>query len=283
MAPFKSIFQPSAAAPKSLVFQQSAGVYLRDQFPLSTWLLLGASLQALISILLPKTAIYLSTCLFAILAYYLANTMLQVYGVIPNPEMARVIPGKASVQLPDLHGNMPSTEPTKESVVVMFLSSKSNHPLRMLAPGFKEVGDYFQDMMQSLDNPEGREKYGFLGMSSYLGSQSASSNELLSISYWRNIEGIHAFAESPVHRVAWDYWNQTVKKHPYLLISHEIYRAEGTQHENIYINAPPTLIGGTAFPVKTKQEQEWLNPLVEANKGVLATSNGRLGRRPAHK
>jgi heme-degrading monooxygenase HmoA len=113
----------------------------------------------------------------------------------------------------------------------------------MLAPGFKEVGAYFNDMRNSLDNPEGREKYGFLGMSAYIGSQNAASNEILSISYWRNIQGVHDYAESPVHRAGWDWWNRTVKEHPHLLISHEIYRAEAGQHENVYVNAPPTLIG----------------------------------------
>jgi heme A synthase len=99
---------------------------LRDQFPLSTWLLIGASLQALFFILLPQTAIYISACLFATLAYYFANTMLQVYGVIPNPEMERVIPGKVTAQVPDMNGNMPSSGTSKEGIVVMFLGVKSH-------------------------------------------------------------------------------------------------------------------------------------------------------------
>lgn len=113
----------------------------------------------------------------------------------------------------------------------------------MLAPGFKEVGTFFTDMHNSLDTPEGREEFGFLGMSTYMGNSCASSNELMTISHWRNIEGVHAFAESRVHRVAWDWWNRTVKEHPHLSISHEIYRAEPGSHENVYINARPTLIG----------------------------------------
>jgi heme-degrading monooxygenase HmoA len=174
----------------------------------------------------------------------------------------------------------------------------------MLAPGFKDTSDHFMAMLKSLDNPEGREKYGFLGISSYMGAQGQTSNEVMTVSYWRNTEGVHAFAESPVHREGWDWWNRTVKQHPHMVIFHEIYKAERKAYENIYVNSQPTLIGmslflslfgcgpllmervigGTSFPVKSdeKEEQQWVNPLVEANRGVLATSNGRLGLRGSH-
>lgn len=176
----------------------------------------------------------------------------------------------------------------------------------MLAPGFKDTADHFTAMMKSLDNPEGREQYGFLGISSYLGSHGQTSNEIMTVSYWRNTEGLHAFAESPVHREGWDWWNRTIKQHPHLVIFHEIYKADRKNHENIYVNAQPILIGrslpllesarivvhlltereigGTSFPVKSeeKAEQEWVNPLLEANRGVLATSKGRLGLRGSH-
>lgn len=67
----------------------------------------------------------MSGVLFAILAFKFGTALLQVYGVIPNPEMARVVPGKVSAQLPDANGNIPDV-PSKESVVVMFLGFKSN-------------------------------------------------------------------------------------------------------------------------------------------------------------
>jgi heme-degrading monooxygenase HmoA len=154
----------------------------------------------------------------------------------------------------------------------------------MLAPGFKDTSDHFMAMLKSLDNPKGREEYGFLGISSYLGSQGETSNEVMTISYWRNTEGLHAFAESPVHREGWDWWNRTVKQHPHMVIFHEIYKAERKNHENIYFNSQPILIGGTSFQVKSdeKEEQHWVNPLVDANRGVLATSKGRLGLRGSH-
>lgn len=118
----------------------------------------------------------------------------------------------------------------------------------MLAPGFTDTSDHFTAMIKALDNPEGREQYGFLGISSYLGSQHGTSNEVVTISYWRNAEGLHAFAESAVHRKAWDWWNKTVKQHPHLVIFHEIYKAERNSHENIYVNSEPVLIGMSFSP-----------------------------------
>lgn len=40
--------------------------------------------------------------------------------------------------------------------------------------------------------------------------------------------------------------------------------------------------GGTAVPVKAKDDEEgatqWMNPLVDAKRGILAASKGRLRR-----
>lgn len=288
--PFATIQPPVKPAPHFLVRQSQTGnIILRDQFTHSTWILLGACFYALasgvLSFLLPKSGFYLSAIIFTILACYVATAILQTYGILANPEMNNVIPGLTSAVVPDVDGIMPSV-PAQEGIVVMFLGFKVNHPLKLLAPGAKIIGDQFQDMITALDTEEGRHKYGILGISAYLGTSDHTSNEVLHIMYWRNVEGVHAFAESDVHRVAWDYWNRTVKEHPYLSISHEIYHSNGGQHENIYGNAKPTLIGGTAFPINNgseKHEQEWLRPLVDVNRGPLRTSKGRLGlRKTAH-
>jgi hypothetical protein len=86
---------------------------------------MGGSAYAVVSILLPKSAHYLGACLFALLAYKVGNTILQINGIISNPKMAKVIPGKSTAQIPDMNGNMP-TEAGKEGVVVLLLGFKSN-------------------------------------------------------------------------------------------------------------------------------------------------------------
>lgn len=104
-------------------------------------------------------------------------------------------------------------------------------------------------MLSLLNSTEGREQYGFLNMSSYVGTEVSASNEIMTISYWRNMEGIHEFAQSPIHREIWDWWNRTAKEHPYISIMHEIYSANGRSgaHESVYINYKPTLLGKYSY------------------------------------
>lgn len=136
-------------------------------------------------------------------------------------------------------------------------------------------------MVLDLEKLENKEAYGFMGMSSWSSNTDRSSgNEFLTISYWRSVDDIHRFAHSPVHREAWDWWNKTYKQHPYLAIMHEIYCVPKKQWESIYVNYHPTQLAGTTFPKKNKQtgEVEWLSPVVDANRGPLRTSAGRLSK-----
>ncbi|KAH8692074.1 hypothetical protein BGW36DRAFT_348173 [Talaromyces proteolyticus] len=282
---FKPRFPTLAkTSPKSLINQGSPIVILRDQFTISTWLLLGASVNVALSLLLPQSSIYIGGLMLSVLGFRVGLALLQTFGILHNPGMDKVVLGKVSPQIPDVYGHLP-TEPSQERVVVLLVGFRSNHPLGALAPGFKETTNGFSEMLKVLDGPEGRQKYGFLGMSSYMGMESSAANEIISISYWRNIEAIHEFAYSPVHKEVWDWWNRTEKKHDHIAIMHEIYRAEGRQgaHEAVYVNSKPTLLGGTAYPTKEKTEEKedelvWRSPLVEARRGVLASGKGRLGQ-----
>lgn len=98
---------------------------LRDQLPVSTWLLLGASAHGAISLLLPRSGAYISGLFLLFLAFRIGRTLLQAYGILHNPEMDKAILGKVSAQIPDINGDMP-TEPSQEGVVVMMLGIKSN-------------------------------------------------------------------------------------------------------------------------------------------------------------
>ena len=68
-------------------------------------------------------------------------------------------------------------------------------------------------------------------------------------------------------------------------INHEIYEAEPGQWESIYVNWQATGLGATTY-LRTKDgnmkegqvSEEWISPLVEANRGKLASSAGRMGR-----
>ena len=72
----------------------------------------------------------------------------------------------------------------------------------------------------------------------------------ISLSYWRSVEELHAFAAAPRHRKAWDWWNRTVHEHPYLGIMHEVYAAPPGAWENTNINFVPFGIGKRLILIK---------------------------------
>lgn len=111
----------------------------------------------------------------------------------------------------------------------------------------------------------------------------------MTISYWRSIDDLHTFAHGPAHRAGWAWWDRTVKQLGHISICHEIYQVDRGQWESIFINAQPALLGATRYLKRTKKaegqgddydsEDQWISPLVDASKGVLRTSAGRLGSR----
>jgi hypothetical protein len=123
-----------------------------------------------------------------------------------------------------------------------------------------------------------------LGQTAWASKDRTSCPEILNISYWRDLEAVHAFAHSPLHREAWDYWNRTIKSHDFLGIHHEVYEAEAKHWENVYANFQPTGLGATSYLKRADGKleggevaDEWVSPLLPANKGKLSTSSGRLG------
>ena len=246
---------------------------------------------------------------------------LAALGLLHNLAMAEVIPKKTTAQLRDRDGK------PAEKVAVLLLGFKSNHPFGIFAPGFKEIGDYFYHMSVELsegaaDNgcksflqlshknsllslhpkpsktpshhtkltsSSSSPKKTVLGQTSWSSKDRTAQNpELLNVSYWRDLDAVHAFAHSPLHRAAWDYWNRTFKAHPYLGVHHEVYEADAGRWESVYANFQPTGLGATSYlrrPDGPKGSldggvvaDEWVTPLLPANKGKLSTSVGRLGR-----
>lgn len=112
----------------------------------------------------------------------------------------------------------------------------------MLAPGYKQILTFFNANVASLEaNPE---EQGWLGMSSWLnaGDRSTSSETML-LGYFKNVECLHKFAHGTSHRNGWNWWNRTLKDHPYLSIMHEVYQVPKSSWESIYINFHPSGLG----------------------------------------
>ena len=69
-------------------------------------------------------------------------------------------------------------------------------------------------------------------------------------------------------------------------INHEIYAVDKSSWENVYINFQPTMLGTTTDLKRDGKLEggvvadEWLSPLMDASRGKLRTSAGRMG--PKH-
>lgn len=128
---------------------------------------------------------------------------------------------------------------------------------------------------------------GFLGTTNWTRKDERGAIELVNIMYWKDLASIHEFAHSPLHREAWAWWEATLKEHHFMGINHEIYEADGGAWETIYANFQPTGYAATSHFVRDGGKLEsgvvsdqWIAPLVEANRGKLARSSGRLGWEP---
>jgi hypothetical protein len=251
---------------------------IRDQFSITTWLSIGAILQGALFLVGGRLAFLPA---LSLLVYRALESYAVVTGWKSNPWTAGTINQITSAQFPDELGHY-GPEPANTDVVVLLIGSRSNSPLGLLAPGYKQMGEFFSNMVKDLEaSPE---EYGFLGMTSWLNaSDRTTQSELMQVAYFKTVEGLHAFAQGPEHRKAMEWWGKTVKEHGHLAIWHEIYHAPKGHWENIYINSHRSGIMSTTHKIfdEASGTEMWASPIVEAGKGVLKSSAQRMGRREA--
>jgi hypothetical protein len=121
-------------------------------------------------------------------------------------------------------------------------------------------------------------KYDFLGGSDWTAAgERNTGNHLLSVMYFKSSEGLHTFAHDELHRKGWNWYNKHVHDYPYISIYHEMYVVPKGHWESIYVNSEPMLMGATTVPLKGEnRETKWVSPIVDATRGVLKSSKGRL-------
>ena len=73
-------------------------------------------------------------------------------------------------------------------------------------------------------------------------------NALVTLSYWKSIEHLHAFAQGPSHKLGWNFWSNTNKQLPHIGIMHETYAVPADSWENIYQNHHPVGMGEFISP-----------------------------------
>ncbi|KAF3403572.1 hypothetical protein F1880_009575 [Penicillium rolfsii] len=250
----------------------SISAAIRDNMTLSSWLLIGGLLQG-VSLLALGPITILPTAL--ILTYRVVDNLLMSFGITRNRYLDDVIHTKFSPQIPHKDGSFGS-EPSRDQVVVLHLGNRSNHPLGLLAPGMKGIGESYMAMVKDMEaDPE---KSGLLGTSRWIKQDDAAGNEAITIFYLRDYESLHRFAYGEVHMNGVRYWNSIARKYPHISIYHETYVVPRGHWEAIYINSKPTGLADTWFQFQDKEDgaRGLVRPIVDARTGILKSKTGRL-------
>ncbi|KAJ5591625.1 uncharacterized protein N7459_001994 [Penicillium hispanicum] len=270
---------PNVAKKKARI---SAINILKEQFSLSTWILLGAVIQGVVVLMVPL--FYAVLPAMVIISYRVVDVLLMTAGITRNRFLDGVIMGKFTGQIPNREG-VYANQPSDENVVAFQLITRLNHPLGVFSPGALEIGKLAKDMYTALK--EDPEKYGFLGQETLLGADGREAgNHIITMMYFRSLDDVHNFAHGPLHTDTWHWWNTKGKHYGYLTIGHELYSSSRNQWENIYINAEPTGLPGTVVKVKKIEEDgkemdgqwEYVHPIIDARRGKLAKQYGRVNR-----
>ncbi|KAL2871652.1 monooxygenase fmaE [Aspergillus lucknowensis] len=281
MPPLKPLVEPMTAQPESLLNRKVPRLtLLANNFQFSTWLLAAAFVQGLITWLFPTAFTFIPALL--ILGYRGIDVLLITYGYRPNRYMDGVItsPRSFSAQIPDETGDF-GDRPSRDTVVVLLLGTKSNHPLGILYPAFIKTAQLFEEMVHDLE--EHREEYTYLTSTSWISNTDPNINaarEIMTIFYFRSMEGVHKFAHGPIHRRGWDWWNRTAREHPDISIMHEVYEAPAGCWENVYENYRPVGLATARFPMHRdeKAPKQWIGTIVDATKANMRSASRRLGR-----
>jgi hypothetical protein len=274
---FKAMTEPEDKRQKGTFGSAAMGLSLiRDNFTILTWLCFGAVVQGIFFLIAGRLAL---TPAVAILLYKTLDAYAQSIGLKPNSYMKGVLPKKFAVVFPDEEGNF-GNEPSNQDVTVFLIGIRINHPLGLLAPGVTKL--QMPEMIKDLE--EHSEEYGFLGMTNWLNASDRTTNsELLQVCYFRNNEGLQKFAHSKLHRDNWDWYNRHIKEIPHISIYHETYHVPKGNWESIYVNSHISGINTTSVKVIDEEGNEkWTHPIVDASKGQLKTSMGRMSRSKGH-
>lgn len=182
--------------------------FFRDSLSIPTWLILGASIQSLLLLVIPQR--YIITPTIFTLLYIITRTILQSLKWVPYKASTSAIMGRYSA-MPPL--SLADGEP--QSMVIFILGFDSHHPLGKLGPGLKEFGQLFTDIITEAE--ANRSTSGYLGSSGpLLTMDGVNHNALVTITYWRSYEELEAFNKQGAHLRSIQWWNENSKRYPHI-------------------------------------------------------------------
>jgi len=246
---------------------------VKDAFHLQTFLLFGAASQIALFAILPYRVAVAPVALLGL--YSIVTTLIEAAKGPSNAYMEDVILGRASAQLPSLETGRFHDQPAAHPIVVFHFGVTFNHPLGLFAPGVKQTMDHFTACNDSV--VARADEYGMLGLSPWRAGERGSSNTLMMVYYFRDVDGLNKFAHDDLHRKAWDWIVKAGHKH--IGFFHEAFCVPQRAYESIYVNFRPLLMGATSIKCTDENgEENWVRPIVDANVGPLKSQFGRMGR-----
>ena len=262
---------------------------MKSTVKLRTIIAVGAVGQILLLKFLPHRLAILPAALLSLHA--VITTAVQIAHGPRNAYMEDVIAGRSTAQLPSPETGAYGSDPAAHPMVVFHFGVRFNHPLGLLSPGAREIGEHFQRCLEAVQ--QDAESYGLLGVTDWRSNEvgpdgtEKTNGTILQVYYFRDVVGLHRFAHSEIHRAAWDWAARTA--HPHIGFFHETFcvPSGAGAYENIYVNMPPTLLGQARIrregvgaregEVEGDGEQELIGTLVSADTGPLSTMVRRLG------
>lgn len=241
---------------------------VKDTIKSRTLIATGALGQVLLLQFLPTRLAVLPAALF-----FLNSIFTTLAQFARGDCMKETIPGRSSSQLPNRESGTYGSDPAAEPVVVFHFGVRFSHPLGLLSPGGQEISVHFDKCLDLVQKEA--DSYGLLGYSDWRGADTETNNTIMLVFYFRDVEGLHRFAQGKVHRDAWDWTVKAAHKH--IGFFHETFCVPRKAYESIYVNMPPTLFGRTSVKCRDGGDGEQVvSTLVRAD-GPLKTMVRRLG------
>ncbi|KAI1381394.1 hypothetical protein F4677DRAFT_124010 [Hypoxylon crocopeplum] len=249
---------------------------LKDELSLPAWLAIGAAAQIIVSFAAPARFAYVPAVVT--IAVLTLNFAAQLFGLTQNIYLKNTVPGRHTVIFPNDDGTRP--ENFGDKPIAMFLVGiRSNSPLGRLSPAYRKLNDYMDELYADAEG--NRTTNGYLGRTAdFLPQDFSSNNTLLSISYWKTIEDLEAFARRPIHIKAFRYLvkiQTTGNDQQGTGVLHEILYCPPGHWEAIYSNMNPWGLQRLQWPMPKSRALQ--GPFVEHNMKIINGMWGRMGNK----
>ncbi|KAI2617410.1 hypothetical protein GGR54DRAFT_607648 [Hypoxylon sp. NC1633] len=249
---------------------------IKDELSLPAWLAIGAAAQLLVSFTAP--AGYAFVPAGVVISVLTLNFAAQLLGLTKNIYLKNTIPGRHTVIFPNDDGTRP--EKLGDKPIAMFLVGiRSNSPLGRLSPTYQRVNHYMDELYE--DAESNRTTNGYLGRTAdFLPMDFSQNNTMITISYWKTIEDLEAFARRPIHIKAFRYLvkaQTTGSKKDETGVLHEVLYCPPGHWEAVYSNMAPWGMERLKWPMPKNKALQ--GPFIEHDMSIINGMWGRMGNK----